>query len=215
MVTIADAQVDLFGSDLPGLEDLQKLSLYVNSSEVNRIEFGERIEGNSKNKLAAGIGLFMLGQTAEACAKLEKSPDCKEKYLYLGYGCRAMKDYAGALKHFAKAGKHNADSLVVSLEKTATYRAAGQLDEASGELSACSNFENVSADYHCQLGKLADANGEYADGPGASGIDQPGRAVVWLPLEWYLKHYSAVHKVMSKTCKIANTNVMQSSAITP
>ena len=164
MVTIADAQVDLFGSELPGLEDLTKLSLYVNSSELNRIDFGEKVEANSKNKLAVGIGLFILGQTEDAFAKLQKSPDCKEKYMYLGYACRAMKDYEAALKNFAKAGKHNADSLVVSLEKAATYRQCGRLEEASDELSGCANFENVSADYHCQLGKLEDAKGDYADG---------------------------------------------------
>lgn len=161
MVTIADAQVDLFGAQLPALEEIKKLSLYVNSSEMNRMEFAEQVEGQSKNKIAAGIGLFILGRPQEAMEKLEKTADSKEKYLYLGYACRVLGQYDEALKNFDKAGKHHADSLVVSLEKVATYREASRLDEASSELEACSNFKNVSAEYHYQAGKLADDNGDY------------------------------------------------------
>jgi len=163
MVTIADAQVDLFGAKLPDSAAIEKLAGYVNSSETNRISFAELIEENLKNKLAAGIGFCILGRYGDAVKYLEKAPDCKEKYLYLARAYRQLRQYDKATESLDKAGKHHADSLKVSLEKAAIYIAADRLDEAAKELKSCSNFEKVSAEYHYQLGRYADARGEYME----------------------------------------------------
>ncbi|RKY09205.1 MAG: hypothetical protein DRP66_02805 [Planctomycetota bacterium] len=163
MVTIEDAQVDLFGAKLPDMAAIEKLAGYVNGSEINRISFEEMIDGNLKNKLAAGIGLYILGRCGDAAERLKKAPDCKEKYMYLGYAHRGLKQFDKAIESFSKAGKHHADSLTVSLEKAATYIMDNRLDEAGKELKSCSNFEKVSADYHYYLGRHADARGEYAE----------------------------------------------------
>ena len=128
---------------------------------MNLIEFNDELEKNSNNKAAKGVGLFILGHYQDAADILQKSPDSKEKYLCLGFISRKFGQFDDALKHFNSAAKHQADSLVVSTEKAATYRKAGRLEDASKELSACSNFENVSAEYHYQLGKIADADGDY------------------------------------------------------
>ncbi|UCD48538.1 MAG: tetratricopeptide repeat protein, partial [Phycisphaerales bacterium] len=45
--------------------------------------------------------------------------------------------------------------------KAATYRQARDLEAAEKELQACANFENVSAEYHYQLGRLQEALGLY------------------------------------------------------
>jgi len=43
MVAIAEAEVDLFGARIPDLEELKKLSSYVNSSEINKIAFADEV----------------------------------------------------------------------------------------------------------------------------------------------------------------------------
>lgn len=163
MVTIADAQVDLFAAKLPDMAAIEKLAGHVNGSEINRISFEEMVDGNLKNKLGAGIGLCILSRYGDAAERLKKAPDCKEKYMYLGYAHRGLKQFDEAIDSFTKAGKHHTDSLTVSLEKAATYIIADLLDKAGKELKSCSNFEKVSADYHYHLGRHADARGEYME----------------------------------------------------
>lgn len=161
MVAIAEIKVDLFGAELPGLDELKKLSLYVNSSEINKILFAEQVAEYLDNALATGIGLVILGRDAEAVEKLQKGGDCKEKFMYLGYAYRRMGMFDKALASLGSAGKKRADSLMVALERAATLRKAGRLDEAAGELEECANFEKVSAEYHYQLARLGDAQGQY------------------------------------------------------
>jgi DNA-directed RNA polymerase subunit alpha len=163
MVSIAETGIDLFGAELPSLDELRKLSLLVNSSEINKIAFAKQVQKNSRKNLAAGIGLAMLGRNAEAVEKLEIAGDCKEKLMYLGFAFRKLEMFDKAIKSFGNAVKKGADSLSVSLEKAATLRRAGRYEEAAKELKACANFEKVSAEYHCQLGRLTDAQGKYED----------------------------------------------------
>jgi DNA-directed RNA polymerase subunit alpha len=51
--------------------------------------------------------------------------------------------------------------LTTTLEKVATYRYASDFEAADRELKTCANFENVSAEYHYQLGRLQEARGLY------------------------------------------------------
>ncbi len=163
MVAIGEAKVELFGEKLPGLDELKMLSSYVNSSGINKLAFAKEIKKHPDNTLAAGVGLVILGRDAKAVEKLQEARDCKEKFIYLGYAYRRTGQFDKALAGFAKAGKKRADSLVVALERAATLRQAGRLKDAAGELEGCANFEKVSAEYHYQLGRLRDAQGEYAE----------------------------------------------------
>jgi len=104
MAPIAEAEIDLFGAELPDFSGIKKLSDFVNSSETNQNAFAEQIEKNSKNGLAAGIGLFILGKNPEALEKLRKARDCKEKFMYLGLAFRKQKMFDDALKNIEKAG---------------------------------------------------------------------------------------------------------------
>ncbi|MBW7990999.1 MAG: tetratricopeptide repeat protein [Planctomycetes bacterium] len=51
----------------------------------------------------------------------------------------------------------------ISMEKTATYRHAGNFEAAAKELKTCKNFENVSAEYHYQFARLEEAQGLYEE----------------------------------------------------
>ncbi|MBN1816844.1 MAG: tetratricopeptide repeat protein [Sedimentisphaerales bacterium] len=161
MVSAAEAQVHLFGEPFPSLDGLNKLCLYVNSSELRKQKFAEQIEKNMGNALAAGVGLEMIGEPTRAMELLAKAPDGKEKYLYLAYAQRTMGQYDQALSCFEKAAKQHADSLLIAMEKVATFRMAGRFDEAAAELQTCSNYEKVSAEFHYQRGRLANAQGQY------------------------------------------------------
>ncbi len=166
MEQTAELQVNLFGGQLPSMEEIRTLSHTVHASEVNQHKFAEQVEQNlgstsGLGALEAGIGLFILGRYREALAKLQKGQDCKEKYLYLAFAQRRLRKYDEAIQSLQRAKDAGAEAMNVSLEKAATHRHAGNLGAAAKEIKACSNFENVSAEYHYQLARLQEVQGEY------------------------------------------------------
>lgn len=166
MEQVAECQIDLFADKLPTLEEIEKLSYFVHSSEANRIAFGKQVEENmsgtgQKAFMAAGIGLFILNKDAEAVKRLEKAKDCKEKYIYLAFALRRMGRFDEAIKVLQKALEYEADKMSITLEKAATYRYASNFDAAAKELKMLANFENVSAEFHYQFGRLQETQGLY------------------------------------------------------
>ena len=166
MEPITECQINLFADTLPSLEDIEKLSCFVHSGEANQIAFGEQVEENmsgtsQKAFLATGVGLFILGSDAEAVKRLEKAKDCKEKLIYLAFALRRMGKFDEAIENLQKAIDYEADLLNITLEKAATYRYASNFDAAAKELKTLANFENVSAEYHYQLGRLQETQGLY------------------------------------------------------
>jgi len=168
MEPIIEPEIDLFADELPSMDNIVKLASYVHSSEANKIKFAEQLESNitktsPKARLAAGIGLFILGRNAKAVEKLEKADDCKEKFIYTAFALRRIGKFNEVIENLQNSLKYKADTLNITLEKTATYRKAGNFEAAAKELKSCANFENVSADYHCQLGQLQEAQGLYEE----------------------------------------------------
>ena len=166
MVSVAETQAELFGEVLPSLPEIERLCAAVHSSEIRLLSFGEQVVQNAGKTgadscLSVGIGLFILGRDAEAIEKLQKAKDCKEKFIYLAYAHRRMGSFDQALGCLDRARETRAEALTVTLEKTATLRQAGRLEEAGKEVKACANFERVSAEYHYQLARLQDAQGLY------------------------------------------------------
>jgi DNA-directed RNA polymerase subunit alpha len=166
MVPLTEPGIDLFADNLPSMDQIKTLSEFVRSSEKNLISFNEQVESNmsktgQKASLALGIGLFILGKNSEAAEKLDKGTDCKEKYIYLGYALRRLRQFDKAIENLQKSLDYEADKLNVTLEKAATYRHAEDFKAAAKELKACTNFDNVSAEYHYQLGRLQEAEGLY------------------------------------------------------
>lgn len=160
MVSLANAGMDLFGKETPAVEELKKLWPLINSSERLRMETVEKA-AQQKDPLAAGLAYLFCGQVAQAIDKLEKAADCSQKHFGLAYAYRHSKQFEKAVREFDKAAKKNTDAMLVAMEKTATFCMAGDYQNAQKELAAYSNFENVSAEYHFQLGKLQDAQGKY------------------------------------------------------
>jgi DNA-directed RNA polymerase subunit alpha len=166
MEPVAESEIRLFGEQLPPLTELKALSSEVNSSESNRAKLAEEIEARASKTsvdtvLAVGIGLFMLGRHEEAVAKLQKGRDCLEKFTYLALALRQRKQYEEAISSLERTREFGAEALSVNLEKAATWRKARDLEAAEKELQACANFENVSAEYHYQLGRLQETKGLY------------------------------------------------------
>ncbi len=160
MVSLAEAPVKLFEGPLPSFDKLKQLGLIVNASERNQIAFHQE-SSQQKDTLLSGLGLFLCGNYPAAIEKLEKSKDCVQKFMALGSIYRRRMQFDTAIEQFEKALKAGADALTVSLEKAETYCCGGMSEKAEKEMKACSNYENVSASYHYQLGRLNDAQGEY------------------------------------------------------
>ena len=166
MEQTAEKQMNLFQEQLPSIEEIRAIAHRVHSSEVTQRRFAEQVEQNldsssAVGKLQAGIGLFILGRYREAREKLQAGKDGQEKFLYLAFTQRRLRRYDEAVDFLQRALDAGADGLTVSLEKAATYRHAGDVEAAEKELQACANFENVSAEYHYQLARLQEIQGEY------------------------------------------------------
>jgi len=163
-----ESGIDLFAENLPSMDEIKKLSEFVRSSEKNIMSFKEQLDSNTsktgqKASLALGIGHFILGSDAEAAEKLDKGTDCKEKFIYMASALRRLGQFDKAIEHLQKSLDFEADKLHITLEKAATHRHAGDCKSAAKELKACTNFENVSAEYHYQLGRLQEAEGLYEE----------------------------------------------------
>ncbi len=168
MEPITEPGIDLFANELPSMDEIKRLSEFIHSGEANQISFGEQVESNmaktgQKASLAVGIGLFILGRNAEAIEKLQKATDCKEKFIYLAFALRRIREFEKAIENLQQSLDYEADTLSISLEKAATYRHAGKFEAATKELKACKNFENVSAEYHYQAGRLQEVQGLYEE----------------------------------------------------
>ncbi|MFB0524221.1 MAG: DNA-directed RNA polymerase subunit alpha C-terminal domain-containing protein [Phycisphaerae bacterium] len=166
MEPIAEPEINLFADELPSMEEITKFSHFVHCSEANQLKFAEELEANmaktgQKTVLAVGIGLFILGRSDEAAKKLQKAKDCKEKFIYLAFALRQIGKFDEAIENLKQSLDYGADTLNITLEKVATYRHALNFDAAAKELKTCANFENVSAEYHYQLARLAEAQGLY------------------------------------------------------
>ncbi len=161
-----ELQMNLFQEQLPSMEEIRAISRFVHSREANKQRFVEQVEQNlnsasAMGRLQTGIGLFILGRYREAVEKLQKGKDCQEKFMYLAFTLQRLRRYEEAIASLQQAQDSGAEALDVSLEKAATYRRAGNLEAAAKELQACANFENVSAEYHYQIARLREAQGEY------------------------------------------------------
>ncbi|MFC1604542.1 DNA-directed RNA polymerase subunit alpha C-terminal domain-containing protein [Planctomycetota bacterium] len=168
MEPVTESGIDLFADNLPSMDEIKTLSEFIHSSEANQISFNEQVESNmSKNgqkaSLAVGIGLFLLGRYAEAAKKLAKGTDCKEKFIYLAFALRRLGEFEQAIENLQQSLDYEADKLTVKLEKADTYRSKRDFKAAAKELKTCTNFENVSAEYHFQLGRLQEAEGLYEE----------------------------------------------------
>jgi DNA-directed RNA polymerase subunit alpha len=168
MEQITEPEIDLFAENLPTMDELRTLSERVHRGEANLLKFSEQVEANMGNngqkaRLAAGIGLYIIGRNAEAIEKLEKAQDCKEKFIYLAFALRRTGEFEKAIENLQKSLEYDADKMYISMEKTSTYRHAGDFEAAAKELKTCKNFENVSAEYHYQLARLQEAQGFYKE----------------------------------------------------
>ncbi len=165
MESIKECGIDLFAGELPSLDEIKQFAELVHSSENNRLAFTEQLDENlgkrSKNPLAAGIGLFVIGRNSEAVKTLSKAKDGLEKFLYLAPALRRMAQFDKAIKAFDKCPGYGADKLAITLEKVETYRTASNFEAADKELKACTNFKDISAEYHFQLARLQEAQGQY------------------------------------------------------
>jgi len=168
MESVTESAIDIFADSLPSMEEIRTLSESVNSSEKSQADFGEQLEANmsrtgQKASLALGIGLCILGRYAEAAAKLAKGKDCKEKFLYQALALRRIGEYDKAIKSLDNSLGHGAEKLEIRLEKACTYRHAEDFGAAAKELKACANFQDASAEYRYQLGRLQEAQGLYEE----------------------------------------------------
>ena len=71
MEQTAALEINLFGEQLPSMNQLRALAHAINASEFNRLKFAEQVEAHMSEKgansaLTVGIGLAMLGRAGGA-----------------------------------------------------------------------------------------------------------------------------------------------------
>jgi DNA-directed RNA polymerase subunit alpha len=151
---------ELFNQPLPSFEQIKKYAAVANMSERSRNALRQKAEEGS-DALPCGVAFWLCGDSDQAEACLKKAKDCAVKLLILGCIYRHKGEYDKALAEFDQASKHQAEALTTAMEKAETCRRAGQLEQAKKELKVCANFENVSAEYHYQLGRILEHEGQY------------------------------------------------------
>jgi DNA-directed RNA polymerase subunit alpha len=159
-MALATELKELFNQPLPSFEQIKKYAAVANISERSRNGLRQKAEEGG-DALSCGVAFWLCGNRDQAEACLKKAKDCAVKYLILGYINRNKGEYDKALADFDQAARHQAEASSIAMEKAETCRRAGQLDQAKKELKACANFENVSAEYHYQLGRILDHEGQY------------------------------------------------------
>ena len=162
MSMVSECGIDIFAGQLPAKTELYKLCSIINSDESNRMSFVQQAQAaaNKGNNLAAGIAFAMLNQNIQAVEQLEKAKDCHEKFAYMALALRRLGNFDAALKMLDKAAK-GADGFDVVFEQAAVLRDSGKYDKAMETVKKAANLENVSADYHYELGRLLEVQGQY------------------------------------------------------
>ncbi len=181
MEPISELKIDLFAKAMPSLDEIDRISKEVNCSEFNQLRFSEQVQAHQgksspEDLLRVGVGLYILGRHSEAADKLKKALDCQEKYLIRARALCQAKQYDEAIESLQRSLDFQADNLAVTLEKVAVYRAARNLDAAEKELKSCGNYKNVSAEYHYQLARLLEIQGQ-----GDSAVDNFKKALELAP----------------------------------
>jgi len=166
MEAMTDFEINLFAEEIPSPDEIRHLSSVVHSREKNEAAFKEQVEENmsrtgEKACLSVGVGLYILARYSEAVEKLGKARDCEQKFIYLAYALRKLGRFAEAIENLDSSLKAGSDTFTISLEKAATYREAKDFQAAEKQMKSCANFENVSAEYHYQLGQIKEAQGLY------------------------------------------------------
>lgn len=159
--------VDLFGKTLPELSQIESLILTVNSSEFNRAGFHVATEeyaetGSKDANLRCGIAYCVAGKYAKALDELIPAADDGYKFFFLGRTYKALGNYADAIDMFRKASPLLKDPTPAELERVSSLILAHRVEEANSLLNTLGKVLNgKSANFHYQLGKLNEANGDY------------------------------------------------------
>jgi DNA-directed RNA polymerase subunit alpha len=159
-MALATELKELFTQPLPAFEQIKKYAAIANMSERSKNALRQKAEEGG-DALACGVAFWLCEKPDQALACLKKAKDCAVKFLVLGCIDRHKGEYDKAMAEFDQAAKQHAEALTIAMEKAETCRRAGQLDQAKKELKACTNFENVSAEYHYQMGRILDHEGQY------------------------------------------------------
>ncbi len=166
MQVTQEAQATLFGPNLPSVEQIDALAAAINTSEAAKVEFKAVVEQRATEKaqsVATGIGLHIVGRHKEAVEKLSGGRESVTKFMFLGRALRTCRRFGEAVEAFDMALKQKGDTQKITLEKVETQIQAGKFDEAKKLLKSLANFENVSAAYHYQQGRLQETMGCYME----------------------------------------------------
>jgi DNA-directed RNA polymerase subunit alpha len=159
-MALATELKELFNQPLPTFEQIKKCAAIANTSERSKTALRQKAEEGG-DPLSCGVAFWLCGKSDQAEPCLKKAKDCAVKFLVLGCINRHKGEYDKAMADFDQAARHHAEALTIAMEKAETCRRAGQLEQARKELKACANFENVSAEYHYQMGRILDHEGQY------------------------------------------------------
>lgn len=116
--------------------------------------------------LKAGVGLFLLGQFAQAAEQLKQATENEIKRYFLALASRELGQYDAALADLERAGERGWPAMDVAMQTVETLRRAGRLEEAEKLLNRHAKAGENVADWHYQRGALYEQQGD-AEGAAA------------------------------------------------
>jgi len=116
--------------------------------------------GDERQSARAGIGLFFLGNPAEAAQILEDNADPAARF-YRAQALSTLKRYEEAAQEFDEAAKKGFDPIECTLRRSGELRQLGQLDEAEEIVRSTGTEGGASrAEYSHQMGCILSDRGD-------------------------------------------------------
>ncbi len=165
-----------FSTDVPfTAEEFNNYRSYITANVYNYDEFsnffpnevisnGGKFKNSPDKSYKAAQGWYVLGDYEKAIDWLGEIANPDAQVLFLKALClREMKDYDGASATFEAAEHSGYDQFDISMEIVCTLRRAGKVEEAQDKLNRSSRIGEIRSEYHYQMGRLLDAQGQHQE----------------------------------------------------
>ncbi len=136
----------------------EAFSQYLNDTITAR---GADLESDPSMAMKIGQGFFALCQWRQAATWLDKAGNTSTALTLKGRTLEKANLFAEAIQAFETAEEKGADSFDTAMTIVNCLRQSGRLEEAAEKLKRVSRVGEFRAEYHYQLARIQDDNGEH------------------------------------------------------
>ncbi len=151
-----------------GARELEKFEIFLNDAIQQRNE----LASDPGYAMRVAQGFVILGKYQQAVEWVDKAGSAPAQCFLKANSLVKLGDYNDAVAQYEKAEAQGYDSFDVSVAIVAAHRRSGDLENAREKLKRVSRVGEIRSEYHYQLGRLLEADGQHGDA-----IDELKKAV--------------------------------------